>query len=211
MPREARYDDAALLDRSYDLLWRDGCDAVSMRDLEVALDLKAPSIYRRFHSRDELIARSVDRYVERVVGGRVRRHLDRADDPVAGLRAFLLSALDPAPGEAVTRGCLLAATSGQAACSHPAVRSAVDAGLAVIEEAFRTQVGAAAAQGRCAPCTDPDALAGALVLAFQGLVVLGRAGRPGLGAAADQLVDTCFPNPARSPDTSPSTERHPRP
>jgi len=209
VPREARYDDVALLDRSYDLLWRDGCDAVSMRDLEVALDLKAPSIYRRFHSRDELIARSVDRYVERVVGGRVRRYLAGAADPVAGLRAFFLSALAPAPGEAITRGCLLAVTSGQAACDDPAVRSAVDSGLAVLEEAFRTTVDAAAAQGRCAPGTDPGALATALFLAFQGLVLLGRAGRPGLHAAAEQLLDTCFPHPATgAPATTPPERRH---
>jgi hypothetical protein len=41
-------------DTTLDLIWRRGCDAVSIRDLENALDIRAPSFYRRFHSRDQL-------------------------------------------------------------------------------------------------------------------------------------------------------------
>ncbi len=207
MSRPAKYDDTDLLDRSYDLLWRDGCDAVSIRDLEEALDLKAPSIYRRFHSREELIARSVDRYVERVVGGRIRRHLDGAADPVAGLRSFFISALEPAQGESIARGCLLTVTAGQVATTTPRVRTAVDAGLGSVEAALRVQVGRAVAMGRTAAGTDPDTLAGALLLAFEGLLVLARTGRPGLVAAVDQLLTACFPSDQYR-NTAP-TERNP--
>ncbi len=205
MPRPAKYDDTALLDRSYELLWRDGCDAVSIRDLETALDLRAPSIYRRFHSRNELVARSVGRYVDRVVAGRIRRHLDGADDPVAGLRAFFTSVLQPAPGESVPRGCLLTVTAGQVACGDPGVRAAVEAGFGSVEAAFRTHVGRAVVQGRTAPGADIDALAGALFLAFEGLLVLARNGRTGLGPAVEQLLDACFPSDPTG--TSPSPER----
>jgi len=205
VPRPAKYDDTDLLDRSYELLWCDGCDAVSIRDLEQVLDLKAPSIYRRFHSRDELIARSVDRYVERVVAGRVRRHLDRADDPVAGLRSFFQSALDPAPGEARPRGCLLTLTAGQSAGDAPEVRAAVDAGLAAVEAALETQVRRASERGRTAPGTDVHALTSVLLLAFEGLLVLARAGRVDLAPAVDQLLSSCFPC---EPDTPrPDTPR----
>jgi AcrR family transcriptional regulator len=206
VPRPAKYDDIDLLDRSYDLLWRDGCDAVSIRDLEAALDLKAPSIYRRFHSRDELIARSVDRYVDRVVAGRIRRHLADADDPVAGLGSFFLSALEPAPGEPVPRGCLLTVTAGQAALSDAGVRAAVDAGLGSVESALRSQVVRARDLGRTGPGTDVDALAVVLLLAFEGLLVLARSGRPGLGVAVDQLLAACFP--IRPP--SPPADHDPR-
>ena len=203
MPRPAKYPDTDLLDRSYDLLWRDGCDAVSVRDLERALDLKAPSIYRRFHSRDELIARSVDRYVDRVVSGRIRRHLGPSGDPVAGLRAFFTSALEPAAGESVPRGCLLTVTAGQSAAGAPAVCAAVAAGLASVEAALRTQVRRAAADGRTGAGADPDALAAALLLAFEGLLVLARAGRGDLVPAVDQLLDSCFPPHTVSPRKDP--------
>ncbi len=193
VPRPLKYHDTDLLDRSADLLWRDGCDAVSIRDLEIALDLKAPSIYRRFHSRDELIARSVDRYVDRVVAARVRRHLGGVEDPVDGLRAFFTSALEPAAGEALPRGCLLTLTAGQAAGAVPAVGDAVAAGMATVERALRAQVGRAADQGRTAPGSDPDALSTALLLAFEGLLVLARTGRSGLSAAVDELFAATFP------------------
>jgi AcrR family transcriptional regulator len=209
VPRPAKYDDTDLLDRSYDLLWRDGCDAVSIRDLEAALDLKAPSIYRRFHSRDELIARSVDRYVDRVVAGRIRRHLAGADDPVSGLRSFFLSALEPAPGETVPRGCLLTVTAGQAASSDAGVRSAVDAGLAAVESAMRGQVARARQLGRTGPGADVGALTTALLLAFEGLLVLARSGRPGLDAAVEQLLGVCFPGHPPLPSTAdPSRPDH---
>lgn len=215
MPRPAKYDDTDLLDRSYDLLWRDGCDAVSIRDLEAALDLKAPSVYRRFHSRDELIARSVDRYVDRVVAGRIRRHLTGNDDPVAGLRSFFLSALEPAPGESVPRGCLLTVTAGQAASSDAGVRSAVDAGLGAVEAALRNQVVRARQLGRTGPGADVDALTAALLVAFEGLLVLARAGRPGLDAAVEELLGACFPagppNLTSDHPDSPTTDiDHPR-
>jgi len=193
VPRPVKYQDTDLLDRSYELLWRHGCDGVSIRDLERALDLRAPSIYRRFHSRDELIARSVDRYVERVVAGRVRRHFEGTADPVAGLRSFFLSALEPAPGELVPRGCLLTVTAGQSAADAPEVRAAVDVGLGAVESALATQVRRAADQGRTAPGADVDQLAGVLLLAFEGLLVLARSGRDDLGAPVDQLLSSCFP------------------
>jgi TetR/AcrR family transcriptional regulator, transcriptional repressor for nem operon len=213
VPRPAKYDDTALLDRSYELLWRDGCDAVTIRDLERALDLRAPSIYRRFHSRDALLARSVDRYVERVVGARVRRHLAQADDPVAGLASFFLSALEPAPGEPVPRGCLLTVTAGQAAVADPGVRRAVDAGVDVVRAALATQVGRAAELGWTAPGADPGALTTALLVAFEGLLVLARAGRPDLAPAVGVLLDSCFPrrrpDPAAVTPSTPRKDHHP--
>jgi len=207
MPRPAKYDDTELLDRSYDLLWRHGCDAVSIRDLERVLDLKAPSIYRRFHSRDGLVACSVDRYVERVVAARVRRHLARADDPVAGLRSFFLSALDPASGEARPRGCLLTLTAGQSAADAPEVRAAVDAGLSAVEAALEIQVGRAVDRGCTGPGADVASITTVLLLAFEGLLVLVRTGRSDLGPAVDQLLASCFPSASVHSDPTTSPER----
>ena len=194
LPRSAKFDDSDLLDRSYDLLWRDGCDAVSIRDLEVAMGIKAPSIYRRFHSRDELIARSVDRYVDRVVAARIRRHLVGASDPVAGLRSFFTSALVPSPGESAPRGCLLTVTAGQTASSDPGVKDAVDAGMGIVEQAFLDQVRRAGADGRLARDVDAVTTATGLLMAFEGLLVLARSGRTDLSVVVDQLIAAYFPS-----------------
>ncbi len=182
MGRPAKLADVEVLDRATDLLWRDGCDAVSIRDLEAVLTLRAPSIYRRFGSRDHLIATCVDRYVDRVVRVRIRRHLDDAADPLAGLRTFFTSALDPFPGEEAARGCLLTTTAGQAAARVPEIHAAVRAGLDAIGTAFAAALTRARDRGALPEGADVDALAGRLLMAFEGLLVLARAGATGLDA-----------------------------
>jgi TetR/AcrR family transcriptional regulator, transcriptional repressor for nem operon len=190
MARPVKITDREVLDRATDLFWVQGCDAVSIRDLEAALDLRAPSIYRRFPTKTDLAARCVDHYVDRVVRGRVRRLLDDADDPLAGLRAFFTSVLEPYRGEAVPRGCLLTVTSGQASFAAPEIRSAVVDGFAVIESAFRTQVERARAGGQLRADIDVDATATALLVAFEGVLVLARSGVPGLPASIDATFAT---------------------
>ena len=176
MGRPAKLDDTEILDRATTLFWRDGCDAVTIRDLETALDLRAPEIYRRYESKDALVAACVDRYVGRVVGGRIRRHLDSADDPIAGLRSFFASTLDPHPGEEATRGCLLTVTASQTAFQDPSIRAAVVAGMDRIRSGFQDQIERGRATGQVRTDVSPAVLATHLLLVLEGLLVLARAG-----------------------------------
>ena len=76
MVRPPKFDDDEILDRAMTAsVWQGGWSQTSIRDLEEALDLKAPSIYRRFGSKEGLGAAVVDHYVERVVRRRVAKHL----------------------------------------------------------------------------------------------------------------------------------------
>ena len=195
MGRPTKFDDGEILNRASDLLWREGCDAVTIRDLEVVLDLKAPSIYRRFGSRDALIARSVDHYVDRVIGGRVRRFLDTADDPIEGLHRFFTSVLEPMPGESFPRGCLLTVTAGQASFADETIRTSVTEGFVVIETAFRRTLGRARDRGELAAEVDLDLLAASLLVSFEGLLVLARSGHTGLADAVHQLLSALLPAP----------------
>lgn len=187
MARPIKYDDIEILDRATETLWLESPDCVTIRDLEAAVDLKAPSIYRRFGSREGLIARAVGRYVERVVDGRIRHFLDGADDPMAGLRAFFTSALEPVAGEAVPRGCLLTLTAGQSAFGDPEIGSAVTAGLATIEAAFRRTLRRAQRRGQLATGADIDAIATLLLTSFEGILVLARTRHCRLEASVEQL------------------------
>jgi TetR/AcrR family transcriptional repressor of nem operon len=189
MARPAKFDDAELLDRATDLFWRDGCDAVSIRDLEQTLGLRAPSIYRRFHSKDELISSCVDRYVTKVVGGRVRCLLEESNDPIEALRSFFTTVLVPRPGEEHPRGCLLTVTAAQTAFRVPQVRASVTAGFDVIESALRTQVKRACDHGQLPEGTDTARSARGLLLSFEGLLVLSRAGAGHLHHSVDATFD----------------------
>ena len=193
MGRPRKLDDDDLLDQAIDLFWRDGCDAVSIRDLELALGIKAPSIYRRFPTRDNLVAGCVDRYVERVVRRRVDRYLLGSDDPVHGLRTFFTTTLAPHPGEHSSRGCLLTTTASQHAGDASVVRAAVQRGFDVIRHGLREALQRAQTQGRLAGRVDCDATAASLLLSFEGLLVLARNGMPDLPTAIDTTLATHCP------------------
>jgi len=189
MPRPLTIDNAAVLDRAVEILWRDGCDSVSIRDLERVCGLKAPSLYQRFESRDSLVAAAIDRYVTTVVAARVRRHLTDGDDPITGIRSFFTSVLEPFPGEDVPRGCLLTSTTGQRALIAPPIRRAVEAGLGAIEQGFCAAIERSLEAGDLVATTEPATLALALLAAFEGVLLLTRLGRVDLRPSVDALLD----------------------
>ena len=188
MGRPAKMTDTDVLDITYALAWQRGCDDVTIRDLEVALDLRAPSIYRRFQSRDVLLAAAIDRYAERVVGGRVRRYLQDADDPLAGIRQFFLSALHSTANPEIPRGCLIATTSQQSSYAIPAIRDAVTRGFATVEEALRAALDRAVADGHQFASANHD-LARALLQNFLGVLVLVRCGHDQLEPSMTVMLD----------------------
>lgn len=191
MGRPAKTTDSDVLDITYALAWQRGCDDITIRDLEVALDLRAPSIYRRFRSRDELLAAAIDRYVECVVDARVRRYLEGAGDPLCGIRRFFLTATDANVNPAAPHGCLLATTSQQSAYTVPVIRDAVDRGVVRVEDALCSALDRAADAGNQFASPHRD-LARALLQNFLGLLMLARCGyrnlEPGVSVMLDALL-----------------------
>lgn len=188
MGRPAKTSDSDVLDTTYALAWQRGCDDVTIRDLEVALDLRAPSIYRRFRSRDELLAAAIDRYVECVVDVRVRRYLEGDRDPLHGIRRFFLSVIDAPADPATPRGCLIATTSQQSSYSVPVIRAAVDRGFVRVEDALCSALDRAGHGGHqfAAPHRD---LARALLQNFLGVLVLARCGHRDLEPSVSLMID----------------------
>jgi TetR/AcrR family transcriptional repressor of nem operon len=192
MARPPKFDDTQILDTIVDLLWREGCDAVTIRDLEVALDLKAPSIYRRFGSRERLIARSIDHYVDRFVRNGIGRYLSETDEPLAALRQVFEFGMSAIPGDQHPRGCLVVTTACQSDYGSPEVREAVDLGLSEVRAAFRSTLDRAQRQGQVRLDLPCDAMASLAFTTFQGLRVLARTGTPdattGIAAFFELLV-----------------------
>jgi len=194
----AKTTDAKVLDITYDLAWQRGCDAVSIRDLEVALDIRAPSIYRRFHSRDQLLAAAIDRYVEKVVRPRIQLFLVDAVDPLDGIRQYYLGNIDVKFQSRSRRGCLLASTSQQTAFGVPVIREAVTRGSNEMESALVAALDRAAAQGHRFQYTT-DELAGALIQSHIGLLVMMRSGRVGLESTMAVTLDALLRPAAENP------------
>ena len=188
MGRPAKTTDSDVLDITYALAWERGCDDVTIRDLEIALDLRAPSIYRRFHSRDELLAAAIDRYVERVVDVRVHCYLENTREPLQGIRRFFLSAIDTTANPEVPRGCLVATTTQQSSYAVPAIRNAVDRGVAKVEDALRAAIDRATVRGHEFSSTPRD-LAAALLTCFLGVLMLARCGHNHLEPSVTVMLD----------------------
>ncbi|CAB4784479.1 unannotated protein [freshwater metagenome] len=187
MGRPIKIAEPQLLDAVANLLWRDGCDATSIRDIEEEIGIRAPSLYRRFGSRDLLISRCIDRYVDTVVAARIDRYLDVEIESIVGLRRFFLSVLKPVKGESAPRGCLLTATAGQNAICAPEVSEAVSRGLRQIEEALTAQGARAQLDGDIRPDLEAEAVGELLMASFQGFLVLSRAGSLGLTKKVESL------------------------
>lgn len=174
MARAPKYDDTDLLDRAVEVVWRRGWSSTSIRDLEQALDVKAPSIYRRFGSRDGIGVAVIGHYVDRVVRRRVAKYLTGDGDPVANIRIFFeRSVVQPDSSEPL-RGCLL--TTASADDLDEAMRQAVLAGIAVMEAGLRREVERAAELDRLRPGVDVETATAALGVAMQGVMALARAG-----------------------------------
>ena len=188
MGRPAKTTDSDVLDTTYLLAWQRGCDAITIRDLEVALDLRAPSIYRRFHSRDALLAAAIDRYVDREVDGRVRRYLEDSSDALQGIRQFFLKTLDLIAELQTPPGCLVATTSQQSSYAVPVIRDAVDRGTARVREALLAALERATAQGHRFTVPHDD-LAWALLQNYVGVVILTRCGQTRLQPSMTVVLD----------------------
>lgn len=176
MGRPAKFDDDEVLDRAMHAFWRQGWSATSIRDLERHLELKAPSIYRRFGDKDGLARAVLQRYLDRIIDRRIARHLGGDGDPVANIHSFFASALQPGPDGEPPIGCLLTITATERPTVPSELGEPLVEGLARIEEALARELGRARDTGRWSGRAEPTAAAGHLALVFQGLMVLVRAG-----------------------------------
>lgn len=176
MPRPPKYDDDEILERAMHVFWRRGLSGASIRDLESELDLRAPSIYRRFGSKEGLAAAVVQRYVLEVIDRRIEKHLSGHGDPVSNVMGFLVSAVTPGPEEELLLGCLLTTIAMETDALPKPLAGDVRFGLRRIDDAIRSEVLRVAEEGRLADGVDAEDAASTLSLVMQGLMASARAG-----------------------------------
>ena len=181
MARPPKFDDDEILDRAMSMLWRNGWAQTSIRDLEAVLDLKAPSIYRRFGSKEGLGAAVIDHYVDRVVRRRVDRFLSGDGDPIDNLTTFLERSVTQSGDGGRLWGCLLTTSGIEAGDADPPLVEARQRGFDVIEDGLRREVRRAAELGRLARGVDPEEATATLALVMQGLMALSRSGASSAG------------------------------
>lgn len=175
MPAAKKLEDDEMLRLAMLEFWRGGWSGTSIRDLERALGLAAPTIYRRFGSKEGLFVAAVGYYIEHIVEARIEKYLTAPSaDPLGGLWGFCGSALQA--GKATRyRGCLLTLSANEAPELPAAARRSVMDGIERIRAAIGEAVERAVAAGQL-DADDPEALGDQVAIAMQGLLVLSRGG-----------------------------------
>ena len=106
MARPRSFDADSVLSSVMTLFWQQGYEATSIRDLERASGLTAPSLYGAFGNKEALFTAALQRYVDTVIVPAIEAATALG---LPGVRAMFTSIADKDP--ALPRGCLLAVTS----------------------------------------------------------------------------------------------------
>jgi AcrR family transcriptional regulator len=169
--RPRGFDEDAALEAAMRCFREHGFVATSIRDLESATGLRAPSLYNTFGDKAQLFARALARYDAVVLQRRIGTHL-RPEAGVDGIHSFFTSVYTEEPQPEL--GCLLATSAAERAELDRTARDLVEVGLGRIRAAFLAVLERGARRGQLR-ATDAARTADALVLLYQGLLVVLRA------------------------------------
>ena len=106
-----------IVDRAVDVFWKHGSDNATTRVLENELGIKQSSIYNTFGSKQGLLDRAIDRYIERI-DDEVVSPLDQAGAGASELNEFLDRLMDWISDQGQP-GCLLLNTLGERQRTDP--------------------------------------------------------------------------------------------
>lgn len=188
MGRPSVWNEPELLTSAMAVFRRKGFAQTTVRDLQEATDLHPGSLYKAYGSKKGMFGAALSAYTERVVASRIAAHLEREDDPLGGIRSYFASTFEgrshPDPG------CLVTNTAIEGYSLDPAARAAVSAGLESSEGGFLRALKRARAKGQISRSANVETLAVRLLVLYQGLLVLVRAGTPKarLAAISDDIM-----------------------
>ncbi|WP_303290021.1 TetR/AcrR family transcriptional regulator [Marinobacter sp. SS5-14b] len=160
MPRPPSYDRETALARAVGLFWHKGYHGSSMKQIELALDMRPGSIYATFGSKDGLYSEALARYAHQ--GGEdLAQHMAGYNSVLDGLQAYLLklarNCSDPSCVPA--RACLIVKTLLEASSTNTKLYGQAKAVLEAIEDGFTELLETARKQGELIPETDCRRLA----------------------------------------------------
>jgi AcrR family transcriptional regulator len=172
-PRE--FDREAALQAAMLLFWRKGFAATSMNDLCDAMDVRSPSLYAAFGSKEALYLETVEHYVQ-TIGPSVWDTLAEGATARAGVERLLLAGSETLPkSRTKPAGCM--AMLSAIGDEWPAMITDVvrKVRLEVLNQ-LRARLKAAVAEGELAAATDIDGLSRFYLSVFQGMAIQARDG-----------------------------------
>jgi TetR/AcrR family transcriptional repressor of nem operon len=173
MARPRSVEDEALLPKAMLLFWSNGYANTGIRELEHALQLKAPSLYNRFGSKEALFHAALEHYLDSVVRFRIERYLVTGD-ALRGLRRFFDTTYEHIDASRPALSCLLVNTSIELGSADAKAAALLAQGSTMIRGAFSQTLARAQRQGALRKGAELEALADVLYLGLQGLLVTSK-------------------------------------
>jgi AcrR family transcriptional regulator len=172
-PRE--FDREAALEAAMFLFWRKGFAATSMNDLCDAMDVRSPSLYAAFGSKEALYLEAVEHYVQ-TIGPSIWDTLAEGATARAGVERLLLVGSETLPkSRTKPAGCM--AMLSAVGDEWPAViTDAVRKVRLEVLNQLRARLKAAVAEGELAAAIDIDGLSRFYLGVFQGMAIQARDG-----------------------------------
>lgn len=137
MPRPAKFDRDTAIGNAVQLFWQRGFSATSMKDLEVALNMRPGSIYASFGSKEQLFGMALESYAE-VSLKKLAEQVANEPSAVQALASYLRGmAAEPAelpPAQA----CMLVKTLLELGHQDSELGARAEALLAQMESTFAT-------------------------------------------------------------------------
>ncbi|HEC04991.1 MAG TPA: TetR/AcrR family transcriptional regulator [Thiothrix sp.] len=174
MPRPRKYNNTDLLNKSMILFWEKGYSNTSIKDLEKALNITAPSIYHAYGSKESLFLKTIDHYLIQVVEQRINQYLKSTSTPIENIKSFFLSVIEQTKPDDVRVGCLLTNTATELGVSIPEASRKIQQGLDMIKSAFHHELVRANENQPVRTDDKLEEIASTLLMSYQGLLVLSR-------------------------------------
>lgn len=168
MGRKPNFDRAEIVQKAMKLFWTKGYHATSLKDLEVALDMRPGSIYAAFGSKENIFNEALRLYAES------SRHLldeslSSAPSKVVGLANYVRNLGCADASDTPARACMLMKTVLETPDDDPVLRRSAEELIREVEEGFSQAFQQAKSGGELAREADPDRLASWLLSQTFGL------------------------------------------
>ncbi|WP_417453139.1 TetR/AcrR family transcriptional regulator [Kiloniella sp.] len=174
MGRNLSFNEKETLAKVANIFREKGYEATTVKDLEKATGLTSGSLYNSFGGKEALFDIAIGYYNNNVVRNRISRFLDQADDPLAGLKDLFHSLLNELGGQ--ENGCLLTNTAVEFNNRRRHITQELDTGFSLLEAAFKRQIIRCTEKGKISKHPSPQQAATRLLIFYQGILVLVRAG-----------------------------------
>lgn len=174
MGRNLSFNEKETLAKVANIFREKGYEATTVKDLEKVTGLTSGSLYNSFGGKESLFDIAIGYYNNNVVRNRISRFLDQADDPLAGLKDLFHSLLNELGGQ--ENGCLLTNTAVEFNNRRRHITQELDTGFSLLEAAFKRQIIRCAEKGQISKHPSPQQAATRLLIFYQGILVLVRAG-----------------------------------